>query len=493
MLKPRHRIPSLRPRLRGSTPLLGAMLLLAPLASSPAQTDTPGAPAPDAATPATPSSLIFLVFEGFSPVLVAASETPNLDRMAAAGAWTHRLLAAYPTTPWVNGASLATGCQPQHHGIVGDTFLDPERGRFDAGPLRGWLASCEPLAAVASRQGLRTAALGWYGTAGEDEDTAPPPERCEGDFRHRDAERRDAVRNLLAAPPEQRPQLLLARFCSPGAELRAAGVQSEAGIAAVEEIDAFLGQLLRIANTAPTPADREASAPPPRQAADPAASPLVETENTATAAPAPVPDLAQSPVAFFVASPLGMRDVSHLINLERILHREAIEGQLLARGNTAFLYLPPGTDAERVAAQLTAYRPLEVLRKTALPLYAQLGEGPRVPPLILSAYPPYFLAESERWPFWLRGLAAIGPDYVWAELWRSAASGFTPRTPSMFGLFYAAGAGIAPTGRLGALQVIDLHPTAAQLLGITPGTPLDGRIATPLLHPPPGGARKRGP
>ena len=129
-----------------------------------AQAPAAQAPVGDRAAPSGAKTVILLVFEGFSPVLVAAGETPSFDRMRQEGAWTHRVVASFPTTRWVNGASLATGCWPEHHGIVADRFLDPDRGLFEAGPLRDWWTGCEGLAPLAARQGLSVATLGWYGT-----------------------------------------------------------------------------------------------------------------------------------------------------------------------------------------------------------------------------------------------------------------------------------------------------------------------------------------
>ena len=408
------------------------------------------AQAGDASPADAPKTVVVLVFEGFSPVLLTAGTTPAFDRLRAEGSWTHRLVAVFPTTRWVNGASLATGCWPAHHGIVADRFLDPERGLFAGAPLRDWWTGCQGLASLALAQGVRVATLGWYGTLPI---AAPEPstgavargsefESCDSGAPTRDVARFGELLEVIGAPAAERPALVLARFCSPGYQTAHSGVDTPESIAAAERVDGWLGELLDAIDRGE---DRES-------------------------------------LTLLVTTDHGMRDVSHLIRIERILRREGIEARVEARGSTAQLYLAPGQDPAEVAARLSEYAPFEILERDGLPLYAHWGEGPRLAPLVLSAYPPYFVEQESTWPFWLRALAAIAPDYLWAEYWRAATGGFVPRTPAMYGLLYAWGAGIVAGQEAQAMRTIDVHPTVAHLLGIPPGDPLDGRIATSLFE-----------
>jgi predicted AlkP superfamily pyrophosphatase or phosphodiesterase len=62
-----------------------------------------------------------------------------------------------------------------------------------------------------------------------------------------------------------------------------------------------------------------------------------------------------------------------------------------------------------------------------------------------------------------------------------ATHGYPPATPGVEGLFYAWGAGIARGREVSSIEAIDIHPTAARLLGIAPGAPVDGQVATAFL------------
>ncbi len=411
--------------------LLGALLAVA----APGAWGQPGVEAGAAAPEAGATRVVVLLFEGFAPALLsAAPDTPHFDRLRAEGAWTHRLTSVFPTQGWVNGASLATGCWPERHGIISEYFVDPELGPFDREPLRGWLRGCTTLGDLARQQGVAVRRFAWYGLEpGEAE-----PERCGRGARRRDTARRRAVLEHLRAPDSASTnrELVQARFCAPGDSIRQSGVDTRATAAVVADIDSFVGEVIAA---------------------------LDERS------------------VLFIVTDHGMRNVSHLIQLPRILAREEVQATVAAAGSTALLYLPAGDDPEAVGERLSQYTFFEVLYKDALPAYAHLGDGPRVPPLIISAYPPYFIEAQRRWPFWLRALAWIAPDYLWAESWRKATSGFVPRTPAMYGLVYVWGAGVEGGREAQALRMIDLHPTIARVLGIEPGDPLDGAFVPSLL------------
>ncbi len=434
--------PATHPRgLRAAALALLLVSALAPTASraQPAPSAAAFGASSPAAAPTTPADrVVVLLFEGFAPSLLSATETPAFDRLREEGAWTHRLTSVFPTQGWVNGASLATGCWPAQHGIVSEVFVDPERGAFDREPLRAWLTGCEPLGDAARRQGVAVHRFGWYGLEPE-ADAA----RCDGGARRRDAARRRALLEHLGAPADPATgtrELVLARFCAPADSIRRNGVDTPASVAVVAEIDEFVGDVVA----------------------------AIEARG--------------DEALLFVVTDHGMRDVSHLIQLPRILAREGVDATVKAAGSTALLYLPEDADAAEVQRRLSAYSFFEVLSRDALPAYAHLGEGPRLPELILSAYPPYFIEAQHRWPYWLRALGWVAPDHLWAEWWISATSGFVPRTPAMYGLVYVWGHGVEGGREAQALRVIDLHPTIAEVLGIEPGDPLDGRVANTLLR-----------
>ena len=124
------------------------------------------------------------------------------------------------------------GCWPEHHGIVTNKFLDGDGRLYDHSRDADWATDCEHLHEVAERQGVRAAALDWYGArsyyarplasmvdASEGHDTLPrttPPARTRW-------------RRCCGCRAEQRPRLILAYFRGPDSAAHFSGMQVERG------------------------------------------------------------------------------------------------------------------------------------------------------------------------------------------------------------------------------------------------------------------------
>jgi hypothetical protein len=99
----------------------------------------------------------------------------------------------------------------------------------------------------------------------------------------------------------------------------------------------------------------------------------------------------------------------------------------------------------------------------------------------VSAKPPYFIEDLDRWPSWTRWLGAWGPELLWAGFALKATHGYPASTPGVEGVLYAWGAGIAAGHELPSVRAVDVHATVAHLLRIKPGSPGDGQVAAELL------------
>ena len=393
-------------------------------------------------------TVVLLLFDGFSGPMTELADTPALDRMRREGAWSHGLVPAFPTISLINGVTVSTGCWPEHHGIVTNLFLDPERGRYDHDSDADWLTGCEHLHQAAERQNVRAAAMGWYGArsgsrgalaswVGEDVRCGP---RLEDSVRH-DARRSERIVELLARGPGG-PRLILGYFCGPDGAAHFRGLDGEELPGEVARADAIVGRILQ----------------------------AIEAR----------PDADQ--VTLLVTTDHGMREISHLVNIRRILRSEEIPARPVSSGTTSFLYFEDGADVDAAARALSRYDEFEVLRRDALPGYAHLGTGPRVGQLVVSAKPPYFIEDTEMWPSYLRWLGDYGPKFIWARFSLRATHGYPPDVEGMDGIVYAWGRGVANGKRAGRILNVDLHPTAAHLLGIEPGAPVDGSLNRDLLE-----------
>jgi predicted AlkP superfamily pyrophosphatase or phosphodiesterase len=403
------------------------------------------AAADPAASAAPARTVVLLLYDGLAPALLEAHPTPAFDRIAREGAISHQLEPVFPTISLINQVTISTGCWPEHHGIVTNVFLDSERGRYDHDGDADWLLGCEHLHQAAKRQGLRSAALWFVGAHSEengDQAHHVSPD-VPYDLRPPDAERMDAVLRLLALPPAERPHVISAYLNGPDSAEHFQGMDSQATADAVALSDALLGRLLAAIDAHPE-RDR---------------------------------------IAVVVTTDHGMREVTTIVNIQRILGRHGIDATPVSTGTTSFLYFANDDPARvaRAAEALAGYPEFEVLRRGAFPAYVRLGDSSRVPPLIVSAKPPYFIEDIDRWPGWLQWLGDWGPDFIYAGFSLKATHGYPPDTDGMHGVLYAWGSGVARGRELGLVRAIDVHPTLARLVGMQPGQPVDGVPITALL------------
>jgi predicted AlkP superfamily pyrophosphatase or phosphodiesterase len=402
-------------------------------------------PAAAVSAPPQERTVVVLLFDGVAPALLELAPVPAFERMRREGAFTHGFEPPFPTISLIGGFTISTGCWPEHHGIVTNKFLDERGVLYDHSRDADWATGCQHLHQVAERQGLRAAALDWYGARSYAR--GPQASIVDGTDGHDsfpdDATRAEEVAALLALPEAERPRLILAYFRGPDSAAHFEGMRSDDARAAVARMDAAIARVMRAIEAGP---GRDA------------ATLVVTTDH-------------------------GMAPVSRIVNIERILRANRIPARAVSTGTTSFLYFDDPAAVEPAARKLARYSQFEVLRREALPPYARLGNGARVAPLIVSAKPPYFIEDASSWPFALRWLGAVGPEFPSAGPFLKATHGYPPDTPGMHGVLYLWGDGVAGGVRQRRVPAVDVHPTVTALLGIEPGVPVDGGVITSFLVP----------
>lgn len=414
-------------------PALGLVILLLHLAAAPAwaKADPP------------PRTVVLLLFDGLAPALLEGVATPTLERLRREGAWTHHMRPAFPSISLVNQITVSTGCWPEHHGIVSNLFFDPERGQYDHSHDADWLLACEHLHQAAERQNVRSAALGWVGRTSStrgDLATAVSAEKKWDEFPD-DGTRVEQVIKVLRMPEPHRPRLILAYFKGPDASAHFNGMDAWQTRQAVAASDAHVAKILDAISTLPFAAHTTV---------------IVTTDH-------------------------GMLPVTHNVNIKKILLNHDIDAAFLSSGTTSFLYFADPTQVDRAVEALSGYGEFDVVRRAQQPADWHLGISARVGDLVVSAKPPYFIEDIDRWPSWARWLGTWGPELLWAGFALKATHGYPPETPGVEGILYAWGAGIAAGREVPSVRAVDVHATVAHLLGIKPGSPGDGRIAADLL------------
>ena len=81
-----------------------------------------------AASTVLANDLVILVsIDGFRADYLDRGITPTLSRLANSGARATAMEPAFPSVTFPNHYTLVTGLYPEHHGIVGNSFYDPQR------------------------------------------------------------------------------------------------------------------------------------------------------------------------------------------------------------------------------------------------------------------------------------------------------------------------------------------------------------------------------
>lgn len=410
--------------------------------------------------------LVLLSIDGLRPdfYLDESYPTPELRALVRAGSHARAAEPVFPTVTYPNHASIATGVRPARHGIAFNVLFEPNgtRGRWyeEAADLRA-----PPLWEWARAAGLRTAAVSWPSTLGAPIDLLLP----ERDY----YARREPLGLLLAAST---PGLYERLGVTPRAEIFRDIVRWDAFLAAVAvaiirdarphlllvhlvQADYFQHRGREGAEVRPALGRLDAHVGTLRRALEDAG--LGERS------------------AMFVVGDHGFQDYQRTVFPNEILARAGLRrcpeagsgwrATAHVAGGAAAVFVNPPDDAEAAAAAERALRQGAGSRYTVLPRphLDGLGAMPGAA-LGIEAAPGYTVG------------GACGRGLVE----RSGAGGmhgFLPTRASMATGFVAAGDGVRSGVALERVRLVDVAPTAARLLGVTP-PPVEGRVLEEILR-----------
>lgn len=382
---------------------------------------------------------------------------PNLQALAARGAWADDVRSVFPSMTYPAHASMVTGVAPRVHGVVSNLVPAPT-----GDPNRAWRWDAASIAAptvwdVVAAHGGRAALVGWPSTAGAHADVVVPDL---WDLRRADhrailtaastpgfiARARAAWPDALAAwhPPkddvaamafarvalrDRDPDLLLVHLVEVDHHQHRDGVASATAAAARRQADALLGALL-----ADLAGDARASA----------TTVLVASDHGFAALHTRV----RLGPALVAAGLVTLTDDGAL---------QAWRVALLADGGGLALLVPRQPDDHAAcAAALTALAPtiaatggaLTVLDRAALD---RRGGDPAACAGVLAAPGLYLAADY------------VGPALDAPAL--AAGHGYDPAEPTMRAVLVISGPGIGH-GRLRGARLVDVAPTVAARLGL---------------------------
>jgi len=121
---------------------------------------------------------VLISLDGFRADFLQRNLTPTLDRFVRSGISPQYMNPSFPSLTFPNHFTLVTGLHPESHGVVGNTFWDPDTRKefYYTDPERSmqpewWNA--EPLWETAEKQGVRSAIHMWPGSEAHIGDLEP--------------------------------------------------------------------------------------------------------------------------------------------------------------------------------------------------------------------------------------------------------------------------------------------------------------------------------
>lgn len=323
----------------------------------------------------------------------------------------------FPATTFNGHVTLATGCWPEHHGVVANGYLRPEDRQRVPAANRVEDILREPLWVAATRSGIRTAVFHWVGASGPWEGVTPwrmQPFKLGVP----DAEGLAFCEAALA----DGAKLVMAYLSGSDEEGHLKGPRSPEALAKLRAIDADLAPWLAR-----------------MQAAHPGLRVILTADH-------------------------GMVPMQRRIHLPSVL--DGIPVDLITHGGSAYVYLRQPGDQARVLARLRKAG-LKAWPREAVPARYHLGGSPRVGDVVV-------LAPLGTWLSQARSSREDESE----RHGRAGAHAYGPESASMRSWLVVLGAG---HGYLAAVPAWDIAPTVAAWLDIRWAQAPDGKPVAALL------------
>jgi predicted AlkP superfamily pyrophosphatase or phosphodiesterase len=362
--------------------------------------------------------VLMLSADGLGADQFTARTMPKLWALAEQGRRGEGL-PPFPATTFNGHATMATGCWPEHHGVVANGYVDPATKTLVATASRAEDLQREPLWVAATRGGVRTAIFQWVGATGPWGGVSPW--RLEV-FR---LGRPDSEALAFSeAALKEGAGLVMAYLSGTDEEGHLQGPRSAQTKAKLKRMDDDLAPWLQ----------------------------RMQTEHPG--------------LRVVIAADHGMAPMRRRIHLPSVL--DGIRCELITHGGSAYIYLQDQKDAAKALPRLHRAG-LKAWTRDRVPVRYHLAGNPRVGDLVV-------LAPEGTWLSKARSSREEQDEHHG----RKGAHAYTSETQAMHTWLIMLGAG---HGALGPVPLCDLAPTVASWLDIHWAVAPDGRpVASPTDH-----------
>lgn len=378
--------------------------------------------------------VVLISLDGFRHDYVERFKPENLTRFIADGTAAEGLIPSFPSKTFPNHYTIATGMLPEHHGLVDNSFYEPEKNQVytmgDRSVVQDpyWYGGV-PIWVLAEQNGIKSTSYFYVGTEAPVQGVQPS-EYFDYDGKVPNLTRISKIFEWLQLPDPERPRMISLYFSDMDDVGHAYGPGND------EKIKERLFKL-----------DRELGA-------------LFEGLKSF--------DL---PIHVFLVSDHGMVDVpqNRLINLDEL--SEGIKARVVNNGALAHIHLENPAEKEKAINLILSRNPdISIDDFTQNDNYTDVSRYPkRIGDFLIIPKFGHYLADN-RGMMRYQNRAALLKTEVFGE------HGFSPKHQEMWGIFYAKGPRIKSGNQIEPFQNIHIYPLICQLLGLPIPENIDGKI-----------------
>jgi predicted AlkP superfamily pyrophosphatase or phosphodiesterase len=165
---------------------------------------------------ASTAPLLLISIDAYRADYIDRGLSPTLQALAATGVHADSMQPSFPSLTFPNHYAIVTGLVPDHNGIVNNTMVDPELGKFTLSDRKAvsnglWWDQATPLWETADANGLRSATMFWPGSEADIQGHHPDYWKPY-DGKVTPDQRVDQVLAWLDLPADQRPRFITLYF-----------------------------------------------------------------------------------------------------------------------------------------------------------------------------------------------------------------------------------------------------------------------------------------
>ncbi|MDG2538706.1 ectonucleotide pyrophosphatase/phosphodiesterase [Dyella jiangningensis] len=372
--------------------------------------------------------LLLISIDGFRADYLDRGYTPTLSMLADHGVHSVGMQPSYPTLTFPNHYTLVTGRYPDHHGVVDNSMLVPDLGKFKLSNREAvadgrWWDQAEPIWVSADRQGLKTATMYWPGSEASIHGYRPDHWRKYAEEEVSSNGRVDQILQWLDLPSPERPRFMTLYFDAVDTAGHFDGPGSAKTNEAIAEVDAALAHLVA--------GLRERG--------------LFDRIN------------------IIVVADHGMADTpaNQRIFLDDLIPQN--DAMIVSTGAIAGIIPSPGHESDVESVLLRTRDHMQCWKKSEIPAHLHYGSNERVPPIICAADTGWLMTRNAKTAL-VQGKPILGEH------------GFDNGDVAMRALFLAHGPAFREHVVLPVFANVDVYPLMTHLLGIQ-AQPNDGRLA----------------